>query len=170
MNLFPLLPILSLIYLGVLRAEVVLSYKFRTMEAKNYFDQQNGTECVHKALVVRQCGLDQLLNKDPADQVGYQTCINKIGFPSEFEAEVLTLHAFDFKSPVTFEYAYNQKLINYVKRIDGMFEGPDKPPTKLQFSVNWLALLAVPLAFGIVFYLNKKSAVSESSDEVSETV
>lgn len=168
MNLYTLLPILSLISFTVLRAEIVLSYKFRTADAKHHFDSQKGTECVHKALVVRQCGIDNLLAKEPVDEVGYTACIKQIKFPVEFETEALALKPFDFKSPVTFEYAYNQKLINYVRKIDEMYQGPAKP-TKLQFSFNWLALLAVPLAFGIVFFMNKKPNPSES-DAVAESV
>lgn len=162
------IPLLSLIFLSFLRAEIVLSYKFRTKDAKNYFDNQKGTECVHKALVVEQCGKDHLLAKEPAGQVEYTACIKKIGLPAEFETEVLALQPFDFKTPATFEYTYNQKLINYVKKIDNMYQGSARLTT-LQFSFNWLALLAVPLAFGIVFFLNKKPEAT-ASDEVVESV
>ena len=128
-----------------------------------YFDKQNGQECVHKAVNVKKCGTDHLSgNSATENRAAYETCIKALKLPVEFESEALSLQASDFTSPTVFESAYNRKIGNYVEKIDGMFVGPAKENT-MEFSINWLALLLLPLAFCIVYFINRPASSTISS-------
>ena len=85
--------------------------------------------------------------------------IKKLKFPAEFESEVLALKPADFASPAIFEDVYNRKLFDYAVKIDGMYSGPAKP-INLEFSMNLLALLLVPAAFVIIYFVNKPKTVA----------
>ena len=67
-----LFPLLSLFAFTLSQAEIILSYKFRTHEAKKLFDSQNGEEYVHKAINVSKCGTDHLKGNASANKVVYE--------------------------------------------------------------------------------------------------
>jgi hypothetical protein len=172
MKLQTLFPILSLLLFSFnfIQAKIMLLYKFRTHEARRVFDDSDGQECVQKAIKVKSCGMDHLQRDESAYRAAYEKCVKALNFPADFEAEALALQPSDFTSPSVFEDAYNRKLVNYAKKIDGMFEGPAKP-TKLEFSFNWIALLLIPLAFGIIYFINKPKntgAADNSNEKVSQ--
>lgn len=169
MKLYTLFPLLSLLSFTFIQAESILAYKFRTHEAKKLYDEQKGYNCVHRAIEVQKCGTDHLLIDTPVNRAAYEACVKALKFPTEFETEALSLQAADFSNPTAFELAYSRKLLNYVKKIDKMFEGPAKPDT-IEFSMNWLALLLLPLAFGIVYFINKPKASSAATtvDQVED--
>lgn len=164
MKLYTFLPLLSLLSFTFLQAESILAYKFRTHEAKKCYDEQRGDKCVHRDIEVQECGTNHLKDDTPVSRAAYEACVKALKFPTEFETEALSLQAADFSNPTAFELAYNRKLLNYVEKIDKMFEGPAKPNT-LEFSMNWLALLLLPLAFVIVYFINKPKARSAATTD-----
>lgn len=159
---FYTLSLLTILF-TLLQAEVILIYKFKTPEAKALFDEQKGTECVHNAIIVQDCGKKHLANKDTADSAAYEACIKSIGFHADFESEALALQTSDFQSKAIFEDAYQKKLVAYAKKLDGRHSAAEKPAT-YEFSMNWAALLILPFAFGIVYFFNRKSVKADAEN------
>ena len=159
MKYHTLLPLLLLSSFAFVQ-NAMLSYKFRTHEAKAYYNRQNGDSCVQKAEPVKLCGRDYL-KTDPVNVPGYKACVEKINFPPEFEREVLALKPENFLSDSVFYVSYNDKLLNYVKTIDGKCEGPANK-SFLKFSMNFAALFLVLAAFAVVYFINRKPEPVES--------
>lgn len=155
------------IFFSLAQAEVALTYKFQSKESRALFDKQNGSECVHKAGRVRECGKNHLLANNSNDSAAYETCIKGLEFPFEFEEEALTLKASDFKSIIEFEDVYNKILSKYAKKLDEKHVGKQSNPNIFEFSINWLALLIIPLAFVIIYLFNRKSSNSSKNENIS---
>ena len=166
MNISVLLLSLSFLFVQV-NSEAILSYKFKSKDARRYFQDKNtkgdmDNICVHWAPKVLKCG--ELFLKsfnNPAHQVNqreYETCITKIGFDLDFESEVMTIPPEAFKSDASFYDAYNRILIKYVTKIDSKYNASDEKST-LIFSFDFIAIgLFLLAAVGVSLYNRKPTS------------
>lgn len=166
-------PILVLLPLcaSLISCQVQLLYKFKSQNAKAEYIKSNKFQelddiCVHWAPKVHSCGRQHL--SEVNNIFNFKSCIEAIGFDKAFEEEIINMVQSDFISPAHFEKVYNQKLIDYVKKIDSRFEETSKDEDiKLVFEWNLLAIGLLILSGVAVTLINKiKGNTLKSSSEV----
>ncbi len=161
MNLYPLYLLSALFLFQLINCEVFLSYKFRSRKAKDFFKNQNKIDdreyiCVHMSPKVQLCGKDHLLKPAIADTTAYQKCVRDIKLPEDFRIRVNNMSKKDFSTIHAFEMAYNQRLLDYVENIDGMFTSDPEKETTWEFKMNYLAIPLLLIAAAGVAVFNRK--------------